>query len=237
MATFALEKLRKELFEAPQEFMVAFERNPVGMYQNPIKTDELSEDGVNYIWLESKGSYLQVLGMDNKSVGETISHGLQPINSQYSDIKERTLTSWTKSRMDLILEHDIEEWLMLGSMRASYHSKDKESKKAYRTLLQQWREIIAPIRQQIEGMLLKDWMNANHSAYEHGQGRCEMRLSIWEPTRLDVHGDGEIWVDGAFKLRINLRHFDCISSGKAIKNKTGEDRYCLLYTSPSPRDP
>ena len=45
MATFALEKLRKELFEAPQEFMVAFERNPVGMYQNPIKTDELSKDG------------------------------------------------------------------------------------------------------------------------------------------------------------------------------------------------
>jgi len=229
MSTFALEKLRKELFDAPHDFMFTFERNPVNMYQNAVKTDEMTKIGglranqysQKPIWKESTGG--DSFGMDNKCVGSSISKGLQCINERCTE--ERYINIYPKSRIDLFLEHSIEDWLNLSALRAQ-RKKDGDVKDEYRKKLANWRSIMRPVKVELDKLLVKEWFDKNHSAYGHGGGRCKMSLTIWEPTRLEVfEDDGLIWVNGAFKIRINLRHFDCISSGKAIKNKTGEDRY------------
>jgi hypothetical protein len=228
MSTFALEKLRKELFDAPQEFMVAFDRNPVGMYQNPVKTDEMTKMGgarasqysQKPIWKVSTGSKE---GMDNKCVGSSISKGLQCINERCTE--ERFINIYPKSRIDLLLEHSIDDWLNLSALRAQ-RKKDGDVKDEYRKKLANWRSIMRPVKVEIEKLLVKEWFDKKHSAYGHGGGRCKMSLTIWEPTRLELDEvDGLTWADGAFKIRINLRHFDCISSSKALKNKIGEDTY------------
>ena len=228
MANFGLVELRNQLNKNPIEFTVL--RSPPRQYRNAYETDEMTKIGgaranqfpQKPIWKESTG--WGALGMDNKCVGSSISKGLQCINERCTE--QRYMNIYPKSRIDLFLEHNIDDWLNLSGLRAQ-RGEEGWPQEEYMQKIAHWRSIMRPVKVEIEKLLEKEWMAKNHN--KRSSGRCELSTVIWEATKLELlpKKSDLVCFKGEFILKLTLRHTDwgCDSSKEAVKELIGEHTF------------